>query len=119
MQYVVNLVAQPAVVWGLMAGVPAISNEYLYRVLAARGGSFFDLWWVFLPSQLLIGYSVWRLVTVPTLTLLDAFVVWALCTTVLRVLVSVLLLHDMVKPGTWFALGLLVMARIAQAYWGR
>lgn len=27
--------------------------------------------------------------------------------------------HDYVKGGTWFALGLLIMAWIAQSFWGR
>jgi hypothetical protein len=37
----------------------------------------------------------------------------------MRVVISTLLLHDNVKPGTWFALGLITMARIAQTFWGR
>jgi len=45
--------------------------------------------------------------------------VWALSTTALRVMVSVFLLIDFVKPGTWFALCLLVLARVAQTFWGR
>jgi hypothetical protein len=40
---------------------------------------------------------------------------WAFSTTAMRVVVSVLVLSE----GTWFALGLLTMARIAQSFWGR
>ncbi len=109
----------PVTFWGLSAGVPAVLAEYLYRIFARNG---FPWWYglpVWVPMQLLIGYSIFRLVTVPNTTLLDAFVVWALSTTLLRVFASVVLLQDNVQSGTWFALGLLIMARIAQSFWGR
>ena len=114
-----STLAQPAVYWGLIAAVPAVCNEYLYRRLAEQGGHFFDWWYIFVPSQLFIGYSVWRLVTAPGMTLMDAFVVWAFSTTALRVFASVVMLGEPVRGGTWFALALLAMARVAQTYWGR
>lgn len=106
----------PATLWGLAAAVPAVLAEYLYRTLP---GPWWHYLWAWVPIQLAIGYSIYRLVTIPQTPLLDAFVVWAFSTTFMRVLVTVLLLHDSVKGGTWFALGLLVMARIAQTFWGR
>jgi hypothetical protein len=106
----------PPVVWGLLAAVPAVLAEYLYRTLP---GPWWHWLWIWAPLQLSIGYCVYRLVTTPNQTLMDAFVVWAFSTTALRVAITVLLLGDAVKPGTWFALGLLVMARIAQTCWGR
>ena len=109
----------PAALWGLVAAFPAVTNEYLYRRLAAEGGVWTDWWYVWVPSQLLISYAIWRLVTIPETTLLDAFIIWAFSTTILRVFITVVLLGDPVKGGTWFALGLLIMARIAQAFWGR
>lgn len=118
MSYITALLS-PAAFWGLVAAFPAVGNEYLYRRLAAQDGSWLDWWYIWVPSQLVISYAIWRLVTVPDTTLLDAFVIWALSTTLLRVFVSVAVLGDTVAGGTWFALGLLVMARIAQAFWGR
>lgn len=115
----VQMLVSPAAMWGLVAAVPAVTNEYLYRRLASMDGSWLDWWYVWIPSQLLISYAIWRLVTVPQTTLMDAFVIWALSTTALRVFASVVLLNDPVRGGTWFALGLLIMARIAQTYWGR
>ena len=110
----------PAALWGLVAAFPAVTNEYLYRRLAENpGASWLDWWYIWIPSQLLISYAIWRLVTIPQTTLLDAFIIWALSTTLLRVFVSVVLLGDSIPGGTWFALGLLIMARIAQAFWGR
>ena len=106
----------PTAWWGLAAAVPAVWLEYLYRVLQ---GSWVSNLQYYIPLQLSVSYCVFRLVTAPNTTLLDAFVVWALSTTALRVFVTVAMLHDDVKGGTWFALGLLIMARIAQAFWGR
>lgn len=114
-----NWILNPATVWGLAAAVPAVTAEYLYRVFARQGWP----WWhglpLWIPMQLTIGYCIYRLVSVPQLTLIDAFVVWALSTTLLRVVVSVLVLGDSVRAGTWFALSLLILARVAQTFWGR
>ena len=102
--------------WGLLAAIPAVLAEYLYRVLP---GPWLTYWYLWVPMQLSIGYCICQLVREPNTTLLDAFVVWAFSTTALRVVVSVFILGDTVKGGTWFALGLLTMARIAQTFWGR
>jgi hypothetical protein len=106
----------PAVLWGLLAAFPAVLAEYLYRTLEGPWLRHLYLW---VPLQLSIGYCVYRLVTIPGTALVDSFVVWAFSTIAMRVAVSVLLLGDTIRPGTWFALGLIVMARIAQANWGR
>lgn len=106
----------PATLWGLAAAVPAVTAEYLYRTVQ---GPWWHYLWLWTPMQLAIGYSVYRLVSVPQTSLLDAFVVFAFSTTALRVFVTVAVLGDPVKGGTWFALGLLIMARIAQSFWGR
>ena len=106
----------PATVWGLTAAVPAVLAEYLYRTLPGPWWTHLYLW---VPLQMSIGYCVYRLVTSPQTTLIDAFVVWAFSTTFLRVVVTMFLLGDKVKEGTWFALVLLVLARVAQARWGR
>lgn len=105
----------PGTWWGLAAAFPAVLAEYLYRVLPGAWVEYLYLW---IPIQLSIGYCIYRLVTTPNTTLLDAFVVWAFSTTAMRVLVT-MGLGDHVKGGTWFALSLLVMARVAQVFWGR
>jgi hypothetical protein len=105
-----------ATLWGLAAAVPAVLAEYLYRTLPGPWWTYLYLW---VPIQLTIGYCIYRLVSIPNTALMDAFVVWAFSTTLMRVFISLLILRDNVKGGTWFALGLLVMARVAQSFWGR
>jgi len=110
------MAVSPAVYWGLLAAFPAVLAEYLYKVLPGSWLSHIYLW---VPLQLSIGYCIYRLVNSPGNSLLDAFVVWAFSTTVMRVIVTVCFLKQDVAGGTWFALCLLVMARIAQTFWGR
>lgn len=107
----------PGTLWALGAAVPAVTAEFLYRKMGAT--PWWHLLWLWVPLHLSIGYCIYRLVQQPQTTLLDAFVVWAFATTAMRVFVSVAILGDPVKGGTWFALGLLVMAKIAQTFWGR
>lgn len=102
--------------WGLAAAVPAVACEYLFRRLE---GPWHEHWYIFVPIAICINYAVCQLVRQPGTTLLDAFIVFALATTATRVLVSVVVLGDPVKGGTWFALALLLMARVAQTMWGR
>jgi type IV secretory pathway VirB6-like protein len=108
----------PAALWGLGAAIPAVIAEYLYKTWNV------DVpWWhglpMWIPLQMAIGYCIFKLVSTPGNTLLDSFVIWAFSTTFLRVLVSVVILGETVKGGTWFALGLLIMANIAKTFWGR
>jgi len=105
-----------ATLWGLAAAVPAVLAEYLYRTLPGPWWTYLYLW---VPMQLTIGYCIYRLVSIPNTALMDAFIVWAFSTTFMRVAISVLVLRDQIKGGTWFALGLLMMARVAQSFWGR
>lgn len=105
-----------AAVWGLFAAIPAVYAEYLYRTVP---GSWLENWWLFIPIQLVIGYGIWQLVRAPHTTLVDAFVVWAFSTAILRVFVSVVVLREEVKTGTWIALSLLILARVVQLVWGR
>ena len=105
-----------ASLWGLAAAFPAVLAEYLYRVLP---GPWIRYIWLWTPIALTVSYSVSRLVRLPHTTLLDAFVVWAFSTTAMRVVVTVAILGDPIKQGTWVALGLLTLARVAQTWWGR
>lgn len=106
----------PATWWGLAAALPAVTAEYLYRL---HPQSWVERAWVYIPLAIAINYCVYRLVTIPQTSLIDAFIVFAFATTGLRVFASVVLLGDPVKGGTWFALALLILARVAQTYWGR
>ncbi len=101
-------------VWGLGAGVPAVFAEYLYRTLP---GPWLQYLWLYLPIQALIGYSIYRLVTTPGVTLIDSLVVFAFCTAALRVYVTMGPLHDKVSAGTWAALGLVMLANLVKVYW--
>ena len=103
-----------AALWGLLGAIPAVMAEYLYRTLQ---GSWISHLYLGVPLQLSIGYCIFKLVTMPNTSLMGAFAIWSFSTIALRVFVSVALLHDDVKPGVWFALGLVIMARIAQNYW--
>lgn len=106
----------PGVWWALGAAFPAVLAEYLYRRLPGPWESY---WWAWTPIALSVSYCICQLVRAPNTTLLDAFIVWAFSTTAMRVLVSVLILGETIKGGTWFALALLIMARISQSFWGR
>lgn len=109
-----SALTQAAWFWAMVGAAVAVTLEYLYRVWP---GSFWSMMWWVLPANVLISYTVYRLVTAPNTSLIDAFIVWTFSTIGLRVLVSVFLLGDPVKHGTWFALALVVMARIAQVGW--
>ena len=103
----------PIVIWGLGAGVPAVVLEYLYRTLP---GPWAHWLWLYGPLQLLIGYSIYKLVNAPGVTLLDALVVFAGATAGLRVLAS-FMLGDTIRWGTWIAFGLVLLANLVRTYW--
>jgi hypothetical protein len=106
----------PIIMWGLVAAMPAVGMEYLYRVLPGAWSEYLYIW---VPGGLIISYGVCQMVRYPGTTLIDAFVVWALSTTLMRVVITIGVLGDTVKSGTWVALGLLILARAAQMWWGR
>lgn len=118
MQAVISMFVSPAALWGLGAAVPAVLAELIYRKLPPD----YTWWqglWMWIPLQLSIGFCIYQLVRIPNTSLLDAFVMWAFSTTFMRVFISVVILGEVIKGGTWFALGLLVMAKVAQTFWGR
>jgi hypothetical protein len=73
--------------------------------------------WLWIPMQVLIGYCVFRLVTTPGASLVDAFVMFALATALMRAVVAVFMLDQTISKGAWAALGLLLAANLARAYW--
>jgi len=104
----------PAFLFGLMAGVPAILAEYLYKQWT---GPWWTGLWLWTPLQLMIGYAIYRLVNIPGLSILEAFVVFAACTATLRIVLSVFILHQHITTGAWIAFGLIVLANIVRTFW--
>ena len=102
--------------WALLAGGTAVGCEYLYRTLP---GPWLSYLWAWVPLQVFVGYCVYRLVTIPGTSLIDAFIVWTFVTIGLRVTISSFLLGDQISNGTWFALALMLLARVAQVGWGK
>jgi hypothetical protein len=51
------------------------------------------------------------------MSLLDAFVMFALATAAMRVIAAVWVLDQDIRPGAWAAFGLLIAANIIRAYW--
>jgi hypothetical protein len=104
----------PATLWGLAAAVPAVALEYLFRRL---DGPWHSYWYIFIPAACFINYAVCQLVRQPGLSLIDAFIIFAFSTTISRICLSAFVLGDQVGPGSWFAVALLLMARIVQVGW--
>jgi hypothetical protein len=97
--------------------MPAVLLEYLYRI-SDKDSTYFEKIWLYAPIQLLLSYCLFEMIRQPNTSLVDAFIVWSMCTIGLRTVVSVFVLHDVIGNGTWFALVLLVMARVSQTMWG-
>lgn len=100
--------------WGFAAAIPAVLLEYLYRTLS---NSWFYNLYIYIPLSLFISYGIYRIVTEPGTSLIEAFIVWTFSTTILRLLLSLFVLGDTITIGTWADLGLMVAARISQAFW--
>lgn len=100
------------VFWSLLAAILAVGAEYLYRTLEGPWWTHLYLW---IPIQLTIGYSIYKLVNTPGTPLLGALIMWSFAVIATRVFVSLALLHDKVPAGTWVAVGLMAAARVAQA----
>lgn len=100
-------------VWAVPMAVVAVTCEYLYRRLPTPWVLHWPMW---IPLHLLMGYLVYRVV-VSADSLLAAFIVGNLCTSVARIAVTTLLLREAVSPGTWAGFGLLVLANAVRAWW--
>jgi hypothetical protein len=105
-----------ATAWSLVAAFLAVGLEYTYRTMPAPWTSLYHFT-VFALAQVFIGIAIYKIVTVPGVSLIGSFIVWATATIVARVFVSSVVLNDPVPNGTWVAVALLVCARIAQAVW--
>ena len=103
-----------ASLWATAAAVVAVYLESIYKTMS---GTFLQNLWYIGPLQLLVSYCLYRVIVTPNLTLIDAFVIWGMMTMALRTAVTVAVLHETVQAGTWFALALMILARISQSYW--
>lgn len=104
----------PASLWALISAIDAVLLEYLYRSLP---GGWVRWSWVYVPLQIFMSYAIYRFLTVPGTSLVDAFIIWSFSTVILRTGVSLFLLGDVIKPSTWAAFGLVLAARCVQAFW--
>ena len=100
--------------WAFAGAGAAVMLEFIYRKLP---GPFWSFWWAVIPANVLISYTVYKLVTTPGATLIDAFIVWSFSTICLRVVVTIFFLNDTVHTGTWMALAFLLAARLTQTFW--
>lgn len=102
--------------WGILAAFGAVLNETLYR----KGLGWGDAWLlVFLPIQMLIGFSIWKLVSPGSggPTLLVSIAVFSMSTLVMRSLVSQFLLGEALARGNLVALVGLAIAITAGHLW--
>lgn len=107
----------PALLFGLGAGIPAILAEYLYKQPWATAVPWYYNLWIWAPLQLCIGYCIYRLVNIPGMSILEAFVVFAFCTSLLRIVLSAFILKQDISTGAWVAFGLIVLANIIKTFW--
>ncbi len=104
------------IVFGLGAGLPAVLAEYLY-VRWPPGVPWWHGLWMWAPIQLCIGYSIYRLVTLPGTNLLDAFIVFAFCTALLRILLATVILQQDIPIQSWVGFALVFSATLVKYFW--
>lgn len=103
-----------ATYWGLLGSTLAVLIEFSFKKLP--GG--YMMWaWLWVPGGVAVNYIVYRLLTSPGTSMIDAFIIWTFSTILLRLALSVFVLQEYITPGTWAALGLLIVARVLQLYW--
>ncbi len=96
--------------WALFAAGLAVGNEWLYRTLPGHWSAYLYLW---VPIQLGISYGLYKIITTPNTTLIDAMIIFTFSTMTLRIIASYGL-GDRISVTTWAAFGLLLMARFVQ-----
>jgi hypothetical protein len=100
--------------YSLVAAATAVSMEYSYRRLP---GPWIHWCWAYVLPAMLINYCIYKLITTPGQPMVGALIIWTFAVMGLRVFASAVLLKDTIPTGTWVALGLMVVARIAQVTW--
>lgn len=101
-------------IYSLIAALCAVTLEYLYRVMP---GTWWEWAWFYMLFSLTISFCIYKLITVPGQPLVGALIMWSFAVIGLRVFVSAVVLRDHIAPGTWAAVGLLIVARVAQVVW--
>lgn len=102
--------------FALIGGSAAVAAEWLYKQPFVIDGpwKYAFLW---MPLQAVIGYCVFRMVNMPGATLIDAFIVFAFCTALLRILVVIFVLNQTITIQAWIAFGLVLAATCVKAFW--
>lgn len=106
-----------AFAFGAVAGVAAVVAEWAYKQEWATSVPWWHHLHLWLPLQLVIGYCIYRLVNLPGVNLLDAFVVFAFCTALLRIVTAIFLLHQHIPIQSWVAFALVLSAPLVKTFW--
>ena len=93
------------IMWAFLASSVAIANEFLYRTISHPWHTYL---WYWIPAQLVVGYSIYKLVTSSD-SLISATIFFALTSTVLRMGVAIYL-GDKISTATWVAFSLVAIA---------
>lgn len=99
--------------WSAIGGFIAIAIETVYR---GTDKSWLSLLPVIGVPALLINFCVYQSIKHST-SLLGAFIAFSFTTLTLRLLSSLLVLHDPISKGTWAAFGLMVIAQVLKTFW--
>lgn len=97
-----------------LAGTAAVTAEYLYKTWEGPWWTGLYMW---IPIQLTIGYCVYRMVNLPGTNLLDAFILFALATALLRVVLAICILGQTVPLPSWVGFGLVLLATLVKTFW--
>lgn len=106
-----------AFAFGSVAAIAAVTAEWAYKqewVTSVPWWHHLHLW---VPLQLLIGYCIYRLVNLPEINLLDAFIVFALCTALLRIIIATAVLHQHIPVQSWVGFALVLSATLVKTFW--
>ena len=98
-------------VWALVSSSLVVTCEAVFK----HTDNYFARVWLFIPLALMINYAIFRLVSLSP-NLPAAFVVFSTINIVTRTVVSLWLGH-LIGPGTWIAIGLLLVASAARHVW--
>ena len=94
--------------WGVIGGIIAVSIEALFTLRLP----YVKLLPFVIPAAVAINYTVYRIILASP-SLVSAFIVFGFTTATLRVIAS-LAMSQKIGIGTWFGLGLMLMANVTR-----
>jgi hypothetical protein len=97
----------------ILAAGAAVAWEWLVR--SHPSIEFWRLWLLASPGQLLIAYTVYRLVLSDGI--IGATVIFTGATNLLRLVVVLAILRESVSTGAWVAFGMLLVANLIKFVW--